>query len=77
MAPLYEEVPRFGTANALVNLCVAAGTFLMLNQTGWLVDRLGQSAMWKAMIIPALGFPCFSLGAAWWLFAHRARRQES
>ena len=28
------------------------------------------------MVIPALGFPCFSLGAAWWLFAHRDRRQE-
>ena len=72
-----EEGPRFGTANAMVNLCAAAGAFLMLNQTGWLVDRLGESAMWKAMMIPAMGFPCFSLGAAWWLFARRNRRKPS
>ena len=72
-----EEGPRFGAANGLVNLCTAAGIFLMLNQTGWLVDRLSESTMWKAMLVPALGFPCFSLGAAWWLFAHRKRRQES
>lgn len=69
-----EEGPRFGTAGALVNLCAAGGTFLMLNETGWLVGRLGDSDMWKAMIVPALGFPCFALAAAGWLLARRSRR---
>lgn len=72
-----ESGPRFGTAGAMVSLGMAVGTFLLLNQTGWLVGRLGPETMWMAMLIPALGFPGFALGAAAWLWIYRSRRPQA
>jgi len=66
-----QDSRRFGTASAVVSFVTAIGTFLMLNGVGLLVGGLGEVQMWKALLIPAAGFPLFSLGATLWLAAHR------
>jgi MFS family permease len=66
----HEQPDRFGAVLSLHQLLCAGAVFLGLNGMGYLVSGLGEASMWKAMLIPACGFPIVGLGAGVWLLLY-------
>ena len=76
MGVIADALPnRFGAAQALtavLTMVFGAGVTLLM---GLVAARVGDAAMWKAMLIPAALFPCCSVMGALWVL--RGRRGES
>ncbi|MFP4028903.1 MAG: MFS transporter [Candidatus Brocadiia bacterium] len=62
-----EESERFGAAMALHQVISALAIFVSLNAMGTVVEKIGEAQMWKAMLIPACGFPMIGILAAVYL----------
>ena len=65
-AALRRERRRFGSLMAVTGIIGGVAAFLMLNAIGLAVQRLGDSAMWLVMLVPASGFVLVGLGGLLW-----------
>lgn len=70
---------RFGSAMGLFMIVSGLTTFVMASLMGYVGDRLGETSLWKILLIPAAGFPLVGLGGAIWVrrFGRRTGATEA
>ncbi len=64
---LRHDQRRFGAALAISGMMTALAIFTGMNAMGLLIDHIGEPNMWKAMLLPVLGFPLVGVGGGIWL----------
>lgn len=73
----YEKAGHFSTAMALQMIAVGVFSFVGLNLIGQLVAVVGETNMWKVMLIPASLFPFIGICAGLWQLRYGTKKWKS
>ena len=73
LAALTGAGRRFGTAMSALSAASGLGAFVLATSLGALGDHLGETQLWRILLIPACGFPLVGLGGLWWVLQYGQR----